>query len=69
MTELCDPGDACNLDARAFKGIFVRNLRYLMDASQAIDLFRAKIGTYQRFLDVNVAALMVNASCVPTSTK
>ena len=35
LTELCDvkQQDGCNLDAKAFKGIFVRNLRYLVDAT------------------------------------
>ena len=34
LTELCDvQQQGCNLDAKAFKGIFVRNLRYLVDAT------------------------------------
>ena len=65
MTELCDLNDACNLDEKAFKGIFVRNLRYLMDASQQIDLFHTQSKAYTAFLEQNIEALLANASCVP----
>ena len=65
LTELCDLNDACNLDEKAFKGIFVRNLRYLMDASQHIDLFHIQSKAYTAFLERNVEALLANASCVP----
>ena len=66
LTELCDFGDACSLDARAFKGIFLRNLRYLMDVSQNIDLLKPEVKEYQIFIDRNVRALMANATCFPT---
>ena len=31
LIEWCDLDDSCDLDAYSFKGIFVRNLRYLID--------------------------------------
>ena len=31
LTEHCDLDDSCDLDAYSFKGIFTRNLRYLID--------------------------------------
>ena len=31
LVEHCDLDDSCDLDANSFKGIFVRNLRYLID--------------------------------------
>ena len=63
LTELCDAGDACALDARIFKGIFMRNLRYLMDASTKE--FRPKIKEYQSFIESNVKALLSQATCYP----
>ena len=67
--ELCDINDACNLDEKAFKGIFVRNLRYLLDTSENIDLFQTETQTYTKFLEHNVEAMVTNASCVPESDK
>ena len=67
LTELCDPNDACNLDEKAFKGIFVRNLRYLLDASQNLHQFEAETKKYTMFLEHNVKALVANASCIPES--
>ena len=65
LTELCDPNDACNLDEKAFKGIFVRNLRYLLDASQHMHQFHTETRKYTEFLERNVKAMVVNASCMP----
>ena len=70
LTEICDVQQAgCNLDAKAFKGIFVRNLRYLLDASSSTtsqqSLFQQEIKASKAFLDHNVKAIMANASCVP----
>lgn len=65
LTENCDPDDSCNLDARAFKGIFTRNLRYLIDVSPA----NQEEASYKKFLNRNVAALTTNASCTPSQTK
>ena len=65
LTELCDPNDACNLDEKAFKGIFVRNLRYLLDACQHMHQFHTETKTYTKFLERNVKAIVTNASCVP----
>jgi hypothetical protein len=59
LTENCDFEDGCSLDARSFKGIFVRNLRYLMD----VDHSSQEI--YSKFFNRNVEALMANASCTP----
>ena len=67
LTELCDPNDACNLDEKAFKGIFVRNLRYLLDASQDLHQFEVETKKYTMFLEHNVKALVANASCIPES--
>ena len=63
LTELCDAKDACALDARIFKGIFMRNLRYLMDASTKE--FQPKIKEYQSFIESNVKALLSQATCYP----
>ena len=63
MTEICDPGDGCGLDARSFKGIFVRNLRYLMETDAK------NRDVYNKFLRRNVEALMANASCDPDSLR
>ena len=37
LTEYCDPDNSCrdDLDAKMFKGIFMRNLRYLLDVSNS----------------------------------
>jgi hypothetical protein len=63
LTEICDPNDACDLDARSFKGIFVRNLRYLMDADAK------NRDVYAKFIRRNVEALMANASCNPEENR
>ena len=49
------------------KGIFVRNLRYLMDVNENIDLFQSEKQTYTKFLEKNVKALVSKASCMPES--
>ena len=66
LTEICDPNDSCSLDARSFKGIFVRNLRYLMDVDDKDERNR---DLYVKFLKRNVQALMANASCDPEVNK
>ena len=60
LAESCDDVDACfsNKDARAFKGIFVRNLRQLIDQSSP-----ANGSNYRNFLRRNVQSLLANASC------
>ena len=61
LMEPCDTDRSCNLDASIFKGIFVRNLRYLLDVTKE----RARVKLYRRFLDTNIASLRHNASCQP----
>ncbi|XP_069104510.1 uncharacterized protein [Argopecten irradians] len=59
LTEYCDPD--CNDDAIMFKGIFARNLRYLMDALPANDSTTRT--NYQKVLDINVMAVLELNSC------
>ena len=59
--EPCDTNRSCNLDASIFKGIFVRNLRYLLDVTKE----KSRVKLYRRFLDTNIASLRHNASCQP----
>ena len=59
--EPCDTDRSCNLDANIFKGIFVRNLRYLLDVTED----RERVKLYRRFLETNIASLRHNASCHP----
>ena len=61
LMEPCDSNRSCNLDASIFKGIFVRNLRYLLDMTEDKDRGRL----YRRFLKTNIASLRHNASCDP----
>ena len=61
LMEPCDTDRSCNLDANIFKGIFVRNLRYLLDVTED----RNRVKLYRRFLDTNIASLRHNASCQP----
>ena len=63
--EPCDADRSCNLDASIFKGIFVRNLRYLLDVTED----KARVKLYRRFLDTNIASLRHNASCEPQPHK
>ena len=61
LMEPCDTDRSCNLDANIFKGIFMRNLRYLLDVTED----RNRVKLYRRFLDTNIASLRHNASCQP----
>ena len=63
--EPCDRDYSCNLDANIFKGIFVRNLRYLLDVTQS----RTQREIYNGFLRTNIAALEKKASCQPLHNK
>ena len=65
LMEPCDADRSCNLDASIFKGIFVRNLRYLLDVTKD----KARVKLYRRFLDTNIASLRHNASCEPQPHK
>ncbi|XP_071181867.1 uncharacterized protein [Mytilus edulis] len=57
FTEYCDPH--CNRDEILFKGIFVRNLRYLMDELDDAD----QREHYQNWLDFNVKAIIQFNMC------
>ena len=60
LTEYCDPLDSCaaDLDAHAFKGIFVRSLRYLMDVSSP-----QQRRQYQAWIQLNIDHVIKHASC------
>lgn len=66
LVEHCDPDSNCasSKDARAFKGIFVRNLRYLMDYSSPDETY-----LYRTWLHHNVNSLLHNAMCDITHNK
>lgn len=55
LTESC--GDACNEDGKQFKGIFVRNLRYLIDTSALSQEDRDR---FCGFLAINAASMLAN---------
>lgn len=57
FTEYCDP--TCDDDGIMFKGIFVRNLRYLMDALSD----QKTREEFQTFLDFNVKAIIKVNMC------
>ena len=59
LVEYCEPN--CNDDQKMFKGIFVRNLRYLMDALSNVDQSRREY--YQRWLDVQMKSNIIFNIC------
>ena len=61
LMEPCDHDYSCNLDQNIFKGIFVRNLRYLIDVTSS----REQREVYWRFLRHNIASLQKHSSCHP----
>ena len=61
LVEPCDRDDTCDLDADIFKGIFMKNLRYLLDA----DPSAPAATTYRKFVARNIAAVKGNAMCEP----
>ena len=61
LTEPCDEDRSCNLDASMFKGIFCRNLRYLLDLTTNA----TRAAHYRTFLANNVRAVQRRASCSP----
>ena len=65
LMEPCDRDYSCNLDANIFKGIFVRNLRYLMDVTKN----KSQIRVYKKFLDTNIASINNHSKCVPNHEK
>ncbi|XP_013384707.1 uncharacterized protein LOC106154774 [Lingula anatina] len=65
LMEYCDLGNqTCDNDAKMFKGIFVRNLRYLADVS---DQAHAKL--YRGYLATNMRSLLSKSICEPTVKK
>ena len=61
LMEPCDADRSCNLDASMFKGIFCRNLRYLLDLTTNA----TRAAHYRTFLANNVRAVQRRASCSP----
>lgn len=57
LTEWCEPN--CNDDEKMFKGIFVRNLRYLMDVIKD----PKQRQEYQEYLDLNIQANLLYNMC------
>jgi len=62
LMEPCDFNRSCDLDANIFKGIFAKNLRYLIDKTQN----RTRVKFYRKFLMTNINSLRHNASCTPS---
>ncbi len=59
LTEDCDvPVETCGDDNKVFKGIFVRNLRYLMDESNSTTR-----EYYQKWMLISGASLLHNDTC------
>ena len=61
LMDPCDHDNTCNLDENMFKGIFARNLRYLMDVTTD----KGNLQIYWKFLRQNIASLEEHASCQP----
>ena len=59
LMEQCDHDHSCNLDANIFKGIFVRNLRHLMDVTKN----QNRLSTYKQFLTTNIDSLTQHSMC------
>lgn len=57
LVEYCEPN--CDKDALMFKGIFVRNLRYLMDVLND----KAKRAYFQSWIDLQVESNLLNNMC------
>ena len=60
LLEYCDWDEQCSNDddGKLFKGIFVRNLRYLMDVCDS-----EKQVYYQKFLQTNIDSVLKNSQC------
>ena len=60
LTEYCDWDNSCenDLDARMFKGIFVRNLRYLIDISDPLHQ-----SYYRSWIQRNIESLLSKSMC------
>jgi len=72
LLESCDNqtgSKACNADARMYKGLFVRNVRYLMDYLGERAGHAAIIQNYTDWLIVNAKRLLSNGSCTPEPQK
>jgi len=64
LLESCDrsPGGPCNEDARMYKGIFARNIRYLIDT---LDEGDARRTTYTSWLELNAESVLQHSQCNP----
>ena len=60
LTENCDLQNSChdNLDAKLFKGIYMRNLRYLMDVSN-----ETMYSIYSKWIQYNVESVINRTMC------
>ena len=62
LTEWCDFQE-CNDDSKMYKGIFVRNLRYLMDAPGMVGTDTREF--YSEWLDRNIRSVLEKNMCYP----
>lgn len=67
LVEWCTP--ECNDDAKVFKGIFLRNLRYLMDDSSTTVAYKNQIKAYKEFLQSNSDSVWAKDRCEPENSK
>ena len=61
LMEPCDRDASCNLDENIFKGIFMKNLRYLLDTDPQAGASRE----YRKWVETNIAAVKAKAMCEP----
>ncbi|XP_041357624.1 uncharacterized protein LOC121374585 [Gigantopelta aegis] len=62
LTEWCD-FQVCNDDTKMYKGIFTRNLRYLMDAPGMVGTTARE--QYSQWLNHNILSVLENNICYP----
>jgi len=63
LVEWCTPN--CNDDAKVFKGIFIRNLRYLMDFTSTESTYKNQMELYKQFLQTNSQSVWMKDRCEP----
>ena len=61
LMEPCDRDASCNLDQQIFKGIFMRNLKYLI----GFDANSSFVPEYNKFIEANIETMFTHASCTP----
>jgi len=69
LVEYCSP--QCDDDAKMFKGIFMRNLRYLIDyteESNAAEAYSDELVLYKKFLQHNSDMAWTKDRCQPEIT-